>query len=32
VLVHYDELSADLEGEMRRLAGLLNITIVKCFS
>src|SRR5262249_59631563 len=27
VLVHYDDLSADLEGEMRRLAGLLGITV-----
>jgi hypothetical protein len=27
VLVHYDDLSADLEGEMRRLAGLLRITV-----
>jgi hypothetical protein len=27
VLVHYDDLSADLEGEMRRLASLLDITV-----
>jgi hypothetical protein len=27
VLVHYDDLSADLEGEMRRLATLLGITV-----
>lgn len=27
VLVHYDDLSADLEGEMRRLAELLEITV-----
>jgi aryl sulfotransferase len=27
VLVHYDDLSADLEGEMRRLAGRLGITV-----
>jgi aryl sulfotransferase len=27
VLVHYDDLSADLEGEMRRLAGLLGIAV-----
>jgi hypothetical protein len=27
VLVHYDDLSADLAGEMRRLAGLLGITV-----
>jgi aryl sulfotransferase len=27
VLVHYDRLSADLEGEMRRLAGLLDIAV-----
>ena len=27
VLVHYDDLSADLEGEMRRLATLLDITV-----
>jgi len=27
VLVHYDDLCADLEGEMRRLAGLLGITV-----
>lgn len=28
VLVHYDDLSRDLAGEMRRLAGLLGITVV----
>jgi hypothetical protein len=27
VLVHYDDLCADLEGEMRRLASLLDITV-----
>ena len=27
VLVHYDDLSTDLEGEMRRLAGLLGIEV-----
>src|SRR6266487_2790841 len=27
VLVHYDDLSADLDGEMRRLAGLLGIAV-----
>jgi len=27
VLVHYDDLSADLAGEMRRLAGLLGISV-----
>ena len=27
VLVHYDDLSSDLEGEMRRLAGLLGIAL-----
>ncbi len=27
LLVHYNDLSADLEGEMRRLAGLLAITV-----
>ncbi len=27
VLVHYDDLSSDLEGEMRRLAGLLGIAV-----
>jgi hypothetical protein len=27
VLVHYDDLIADLDGEMRRLAGLLGITV-----
>jgi hypothetical protein len=27
VLVHYDDLSADLDGEMRRLAALLGITV-----
>lgn len=27
VLVHYDDLSADLEGEMRRLAAVLGITV-----
>ena len=27
VLVHYDDLSADLEGEMRRLAELLGIAV-----
>ncbi len=27
VLVHYDDLSADLEGEMRRLAGVLGIKV-----
>jgi aryl sulfotransferase len=27
VLVHYDDLCADLEGEMRRLAALLDITV-----
>jgi aryl sulfotransferase len=27
VLVHYDDLSADLAGQMRRLAGLLGITV-----
>ena len=27
VLVHYDDLSADLEGEMRRLAGRLGIEV-----
>lgn len=27
VLAHYDDLSADLEGEMRRLAGRLGITV-----
>jgi hypothetical protein len=27
VLVHYDDLSADLGGEMRRLAGLLGIAV-----
>lgn len=27
VLVHYDDLAADLEGEMRRLAGLLDISV-----
>jgi aryl sulfotransferase len=27
VLVHYDDLSADLDGEMRRLAGRLGITV-----
>jgi len=27
LLVHYDDLAADLDGEMRRLAGLLNITV-----
>ena len=27
VLVHYDDLSADLAGQMRRLAGLLEITV-----
>jgi len=27
VLVHYDDLSADLDGQMRRLAGLLDIAV-----
>jgi aryl sulfotransferase len=27
LLVHYDDLSADLDGEMRRLASLLNFTV-----
>jgi aryl sulfotransferase len=27
VLVHYDDLSGDLDGQMRRLAGLLGITV-----
>lgn len=27
VLVHYDDLTADLEGEMRRLAGLLRVDV-----
>jgi hypothetical protein len=27
LLVHYDDLGADLDGQMRRLAGLLNITV-----
>jgi aryl sulfotransferase len=27
VLIHYDRLSADLEGEMRRLAGILKIVV-----
>ncbi|MGH3333889.1 MAG: sulfotransferase domain-containing protein [Nocardioidaceae bacterium] len=27
VLVHYDDLSADLDGEMRRLASLLGVTV-----
>ena len=27
VLAHYDDLSADLDGEMRRLAGRLGITV-----
>jgi hypothetical protein len=29
VLVHYDDLSADLEGEMRRLAGLLSFEVAE---
>jgi len=29
VLVHYDDLCADLEGEMRRLAGLLGIAVAE---